>query len=144
MFPEDKKDIETGIYDENGKTSSSSVIGTETTITGNIISTGELRVNGRIEGDIRCRVLIVDINACVKGTIQADLLKVYGSINGCLYAKSVFLASSAKVVGNITHEQIEIQPGAFLEGHCRHLDDPIPAEQGPSDLMLTDARQLKE
>ena len=80
------------------------------------------------------------MNAQIKGSIQADVARVHGCINGHLYAKSVFLACPAKVTGDITHERLEIEPGAFLEGNCRHIDDPIPAEQGPADLMLTDAR----
>lgn len=108
-----------------------------------MISEGELHIDGRIEGDIRCRVLIVGVNAQISGAIQADVAKVHGSINGHLCARSVFLASPAKVTGDITHERLEIEPGAFLEGHCRHMNDPIPAEQGPADLMLTDARDSK-
>lgn len=80
------------------------------------------------------------MNAQIVGSIQADVAKVHGSIEGQLFARSVFLATSAKVTGDITHERIEIEPGAYLEGHCRHMDDPIPAERAPADLMLTDAR----
>ncbi|HBO58607.1 MAG TPA: cell shape determination protein CcmA, partial [Alphaproteobacteria bacterium] len=92
-------------------------------------------------GDIRCRLLIVGVNARITGSIQADVAKIHGNVNGVLCARSVFLATTAKVNGDITHERLEIEQGAYLEGNCRHMDDPIPAEQGPADLMLTDERQ---
>ena len=106
-----------------------------------MVSEGEIHIDGTVEGDIRCRLLVVGVNARITGAIQADVAKVYGNVNGLLCARSVFLATTAKVTGDITHERLEIEQGAYLEGNCRHMDDPIPAEQGPVDLMLTDERK---
>ena len=141
MFSKVKNCIETKLCNNDRRPSSPSVISSDLTITGDLVSDGEVHIDGHVEGDIRCRVLIVGVNAQINGSIQADIARVHGGINGHLYARSVFLACPAKVTGDITHERLEIEPGAFLEGSCRHIDDPIPAEQGPSDLMLTDARQ---
>ena len=140
MFSRVKNSAETKISNNDKRPSSPSVISSDLSITGDLVSEGELHVDGHIEGDIRCRVLIVGVNAQINGSIQADVARVHGCINGHLYAKSVILACPAKVTGDITHESLEIEPGAFLEGNCRHIDDPIPAEQGPAELMLTDAR----
>ena len=141
MFSKIKNTIEAKMSDNDRRPSSPSIISSDLTITGDLVCEGELHIDGHVEGDIRCRVLIVGINAQINGSIQADVARVHGGINGHLYARSVFLASPAKVTGDITHERLEIEPGAFLEGNCRHIDDPIPAEQGPADLMLTDARK---
>lgn len=141
MFSKVKNDIDTKVYNNDRRSASPSIISSDLTITGDLMSEGELHIDGRIQGDIRCRVLVVGVNAQINGAIQADAARVHGSIDGHLCARSIFLASSAKVTGDITHERLEIEPGAFLEGHCRHMNDPIPAEQGPADLMLTDARK---
>ena len=138
MFSRVKNCIETKLGNNDKRPSSPSVISSDLTITGDLVSDGEVHIDGHVEGDIRCRVLIVGVNAQINGSIQADIARVHGSINGHLYARSVFLACPAKVTGDITHERLEIEPGAFLEGNCRRIDDPIPAEQGPADLMLTD------
>ncbi len=140
MFSKVHKDIERKASNNDRRPSSPSIISSDLTLTGDIVSEGEVHIDGRINGDIRCRVLLVGVNAQIVGSIQADVAKVHGSIEGQLFARSVFLATSAKVSGDITHERLEIEPGAYLEGHCRHMDDPIPAEQAPADLMLTDAR----
>ncbi len=140
MFSKVNKDIDSKAFNNDKRPSGPSIISADLAITGDIISEGEVHIDGRVEGDIRCRVLLVGVNAQIVGSIQSDVAKVHGSINGHLCARSVFLASSAKVSGDITHERLEIEPGAYLEGHCRHMDDPIPAEQAPADLMLTDGR----
>lgn len=124
----------------SSKSNSPTIISSDLTVQGDLISEGEIQIDGRIKGDIRCRVLVVGANAQINGSIRADIAKVYGSIDGLLFAKTVFLSTTAKVVGDITHEKIEIEQGAYLEGHCCHVDDPIPAEQAPADLMLTDGR----
>ena len=144
MFSRVKNNIETKISNNDRRPASPSIISSDLSITGDMVSNGELHIDGHVEGDIRCRVLIVGVNAQINGSIQADIARVHGSINGHLYARSVFLASPSKVTGDITHERLEIEPGAFLEGNCRHIGDPIPAEQGPADLMLTDARKPEE
>ena len=144
MFSKVKTDIKTKINNNDRRPASPSVISSDLSITGDLVSNGELHIDGQVEGDIRCRVLIVGVNARINGSIQADVARIHGSINGHLYAQSVFLASPAKVTGDITHERLEIEPGAFLEGTCRHIDDPIPAEQAPADLMLTDARNVSK
>lgn len=140
MFSKVNKNIDSKAFNNDKRPSGPSIISADLAITGDIISEGEVHIDGRVEGDIRCRILLVGVNAQIVGSIQADVAKVHGSINGHLCARSVFLASSAKVSGDITHERLEIEPGAYLEGHCRHMDDPIPAEQAPADLMLTDGR----
>ena len=141
MFSKSKEKSESVVKDK--KNASPSVISTDLNIVGDLNCAGEIHVNGRIEGDIRCRILIAGINAEIVGSVQADFAKIYGCLSGHLCARSVFLASSARVVGDITHENLEMESGAFLEGNCRHSDDPIPAEQAPSDLMLTDAHAVK-
>ncbi len=125
------------------KISAPSIISADLIITGDMISEGEIQVDGKVEGDIRCHSLLVGVDGCVLGSVRADIVRIHGSITGQVLAKSIFLASTARMAGDITHESLAIEPGAFVEGLCRHMADPIPAEQGVSDLMLTDERLSK-
>lgn len=138
------KDMDNKIYNNDKRPVPPSVLSMDINIKGDIISDGEIHVDGHIEGDIRCRTLIIGTNAEIIGSVQADFTKIYGSLNGQLYARSVFLAGTARVTGDITHESLEMESGAFLEGHCRHMNDPIPAEQAPADLMITDGTSDKK
>ncbi|ABC22667.1 bactofilin family protein [Rhodospirillum rubrum] len=106
-----------------------SIISADLTITGDLVSGGEIQIDGRVEGDIRCTSLIIGISGSVTGEIVAERLRMHGSVNGQINAKSVFLASTARMTGDISHESLAIEPGAFMEGHCRRLAAPAELQQ---------------
>ena len=94
MFSKVHKDIEKKASNNDRRPASPSIISSDLTLTGDIVSEGEVHIDGRVDGDIRCRVLLVGVNAQIVGSIQADVAKVHGSIEGQLFARSVFLATS--------------------------------------------------
>lgn len=100
-----------------------SIIAHGLTVSGNVCGAGEVQIDGVIEGDVECRMLTVGINGIVSGQVRADQVRLHGQVTGEIHAKSVFLASTSRVVGDVTHESLAIEPGAFLEGHCRRLSE---------------------
>lgn len=118
-----------------------SLISADMVVSGDIFSYGEIHIDGKLEGDIKCRTLVLGAASEVSGAITADTVKIHGKFNGQIVAGSVLLASTAYMTGDITHESIEIEPGAYLEGHCHRQNDPIIAEQAPADLMISDQRK---
>ena len=56
----------------------------------------------------------------------------------------LFIAKSAKLIGDATHVTIAIEPGAFIDGRCMRVGEPIPAEGAKPDLMITDASKNKK
>ncbi|EKV28367.1 Integral membrane protein CcmA involved in cell shape determination [Caenispirillum salinarum AK4] len=100
-----------------------SIISADLSITGDLVSQGEIQVDGTIEGDIECRSLVIGVNGSVTGEVTADDVRIHGSVSGQVRAKSVYLASTSHMVGDIIHESLAIEPGAFMEGHCRRLQD---------------------
>ena len=98
-----------------------SIISRDLNIVGDLLSEGEIQIDGGVNGDIRARVLIIGETANVKGEIVADTIRIHGSVEGQIKAKVVKLAQSAHVVGDILHEDLSIETGAFLEGHCKRL-----------------------
>ncbi|MBF0267225.1 MAG: polymer-forming cytoskeletal protein [Alphaproteobacteria bacterium] len=99
-----------------------SIISNDLRMVGDLTSKGEIHVDGVIEGDIRCQVLVIGQSGAVTGEIIADMVRVHGTLTGQIRARSVFLAATARVVGDIAHESLAIEPGAFLEGHCGRMD----------------------
>ncbi|MBR6663855.1 MAG: polymer-forming cytoskeletal protein, partial [Alphaproteobacteria bacterium] len=71
-------------------------------------------------------------------SVHATNLQLYGVLNGKASADNLFIAKSAKLIGDATHNTIAIEPGAYIDGHCTRMGAPIPAEQGKPDLMLVD------
>ena len=102
-----------------------SIIGTDLTVTGNVISKGEVQVDGVIQGDINCTSLIVGEKAQITGGIVAEDVVVRGRVNGSIRGVRVTLQSTSQVDGDIFHKSIAIEQGAYFEGKSRRSEDPI-------------------
>jgi len=94
----------------------SSVIGDAATIVGDLTSEGEIEVQGTVEGNIRSRRVMVGESGQVYGEIVAEAVEIRGSVEGPVVATSVTVARTARVLGHITHRELNIEPGAYLEG----------------------------
>ncbi len=118
-----------------------SIISENTKVTGDIISTGIIHIDGRVEGDISCEELVIGLKGMVVGSVNANNLHLYGQLQGKAVVDKLFVAKTAKLLGDATHNQIAIEPGAYIDGHCIRAGAPIPAEQAKPDLMITDAHE---
>jgi cytoskeletal protein CcmA (bactofilin family) len=120
-----------------GKSAIPSLLGSDLRITGDISSSGEVQVDGRVEGDIIADCLVVSETGVVDGAIAANSVRVLGTVNGPITAGSVKLGRSARVTGDILHQTLSVEEGAFVSGHCRRSDAGGPAdgaegEDGPA------------
>ncbi len=100
-----------------------SIVSSDLTIEGNLNSAGEIQVDGVVHGDIRCKALIVGVKGSVTGEVTAQTVRMHGAIKGMIRAKSVFLASTARMSGDVEHESLAIEPGAYMEGHCKRITE---------------------
>ena len=99
-------------------------------IKGNLKTTGDVMIEGQIEGDIRAHLLTVGEGATVKGELVADDVVVHGRIVGRVRGLKVRLTSSARVEGDIIHKTIAIESGAHFEGSVQRQDDPLSSTGG--------------
>ena len=108
------------------------------------IISADLKIVGDLTsaGDIQSRTITVGESALVTGSIVADTVRICGSVNGQIKGQTVTLDKSAKVIGDIMHQSLAIEPGAFLEGHCRRFDQPVAAASalGSGGSGLTDSK----
>ena len=109
-----------------------SIISSDLKILGDLISAGDLQVDGIVEGDIQSRSLTIGEGAVVNGNVLAETTRVCGQVTGQIKASTVTLDRTAKVVGDVIHQILAIEPGAFLEGHVRH-SDPASASDRRGD-----------
>jgi cytoskeletal protein CcmA (bactofilin family) len=98
---------------------STSVISKALKITGQLESTENVRIEGEIDGDIRAVNVKVGGNAKVKGNVYGDEVEVAGTVEGKIEAKKVVLTRTAHMSGDVIHQDIMIESGAFIDGHCR-------------------------
>jgi len=102
-----------------------SALSSDLVIKGNLKTTGDLVIEGMVDGDIRAHLLTVGEGATVKGEIVADDVVVNGRVVGRLRGLKVRLTSSARVEGDIIHKTIAIESGAHFEGSVQRQDDPL-------------------
>jgi cytoskeletal protein CcmA (bactofilin family) len=103
------------------KSATPSIISSDVRIVGDLQSKGEVQVDGAIDGDIRTHTLLVGEGAYITGEIISDTVIIRGNVTGQVKARSVELAKTAHVIGDILHEDLAMETGAFLEGHCKRI-----------------------
>lgn len=85
-------------------------------IVGSVTAEGLVEVNGQIEGDLHCSSLVVSPKATINGGIEADHVVVDGRVEGPIKGGAVLLKSRAYVVGDIQHNSLAIESGAYFDG----------------------------
>ena len=95
--------------------SSSSVIGTEMQISGNIKCNGNLILKGKVKGNIECENMSISAEGNLKGNIKAFECIIGGNFEGDVFADSLAIESAANIRGNMYYNNLRAQPGAKLE-----------------------------
>lgn len=102
-----------------------SILSPDLHVTGNMRTTGDIQVEGTVDGDIRAHLLTIGESATIKGEVIADDVVVNGRIVGRVRGLKVRLTSTARVEGDIIHKTIAIESGAHFEGSVQRQDDPL-------------------
>jgi cytoskeletal protein CcmA (bactofilin family) len=110
-------------------------------VVGNLTSGGDIQIDGTVEGDVRSVSLTVGDKATINGEIVADDVVVRGRVIGSIHARRVQLCSNCHVEGNILHEALAVETGAYFEGNCRHSADPLSEERGAGGILGSDAKK---
>lgn len=92
------------------------IIAAGVTITGNIDCTGDMHLNGSVDGDISCASLVQGETGAVAGMVQARQVTLRGRVEGEVRAEAVVLERSAHVIGQIHYKTISIEAGAIVDG----------------------------
>ena len=108
-----------------------SIIGEDLTIRGNVISKGEIQVDGEIEGDIRCGSLLLGDKSKVTGSVAAEDVVVRGHLVGSITGLRITLQGQSHVEGDIFHQSLAIEQGAYFEGKSRRSDNPLAEIKAP-------------
>jgi cytoskeletal protein CcmA (bactofilin family) len=102
-----------------------SIIGEDLTIQGNVTSKGEIQVDGEIQGDIHCGSLLLGDKSQVMGNVIAEDIVVRGRVVGSVRGLRVTLQAQSHVEGDIFHQSLAIEQGAYFEGKSRRSDNPL-------------------
>jgi len=129
-----------------------SIIGTNCSLAGDITSDGEVHIDGKVDGDVRCETLVIGEQGGVTGEINAETVRVLGAVTGQITARAVELAKTARIKGDITHETLAVEAGAFVEGRFNRMRaegeaaEPVkslaPGESASSDEEVPPANVI--
>ena len=93
-------------------------LGKDVVFKGVLTLEGNIRVDGRLEGELRSTgTLIVGEHAVIRGNIMAGILITSGKINGDVIAsEKIKILKPGIVIGDIRTPAISIEAGAFFHG----------------------------
>ena len=93
-------------------------IGTDTVFTGDLASSGSIRVDGKLIGNIKeSESVIIGESAEIKGNINTKCIVVSGTVNGNIVAsEEIELLNKSKVIGDLSTKILSINEGALFKG----------------------------
>jgi len=106
--------------ESQGTAESNTIIGTGTSIEGNVESSDNLRIEGKLKGVIKTKSKIVlGASAVIEGDIFARNAEILGTVKGKIEVTDLLiLGEGCKVQGDIITNKLEVRDGASFNGDC--------------------------
>jgi hypothetical protein len=93
-------------------------------VIGTLTSTGDIQIDGRVDGDIRSGSVTIGEKANFEGEIVAEECTIRGRVQGIVRARKVHLSGTCHMEGTILHESLAVEIGAFFA--------QLPPQCGPA------------
>jgi len=101
-----------------------SFVGANSAFKGNIETKGTLRIDGKLEGNVKADWVILGEKSSVKGDITARGIIVGGSVDGNLRAKEIIeIKSKGRVTGDTVTTKLTISEGGIFDGRSTMARD---------------------
>ena len=96
------------------------IIGKNTSIVGDIISEGDFRIDGKVEGTIKTTGrVVIGKSGSASGNVECNNADIEGKFSGELFVSSLLtLKSTAKISGNVVISKLSVEPGAEFNATC--------------------------
>ena len=102
------------------ETSSINIIGVGTIITGDVISNGDIRIDGGLTGNLKTKgKVVIGETGKIKGEIKCKNSDIAGEVEGKTYVSELLtLKATSKIFGDINASKLAIEPGCKFTGFC--------------------------
>ena len=112
MFSE-KKEKQPQVSERN-------IIGRNTSFVGDVISEGDFRIDGKVEGTIKTTGrVILGKSGSISGKVECDNADIEGKFSGELNVNSLLtLKSTAVISGDVVISKLSVEPGAEFNASC--------------------------
>ena len=123
------------LYEQEENNTNVNVISAGTMITGDVVCSGDLRIDGNIKGNVKSRAkVIVGQSGIIDGDINCKSIEIEGNVKANVTVTDLMsLKSTANLAGNICAGKLSIEPGANFAGNCKmqgmkaEVHTPAPA-----------------
>lgn len=97
------------------------IIGKGTTIKGDIDCNGDMRIDGKVTGNIQISgKIVIGPSGDIKGQINCKNSEIEGKLDGKIFvAELLVLKNTASILGDIATSKLAIEPGAMFTGNCK-------------------------
>ncbi len=97
------------------------IIGGGTTIKGDIDCNGDMRIDGKVTGNIKISgKIVIGPSGDINGQITCKNSEIEGKVEGKIFvAELLVLKSTAAILGDISTTKLAIEPGATFTGNCK-------------------------
>lgn len=96
------------------------IIGKNTSIVGDVISEGDFRIDGSVQGTIKTTGrVVVGKSGSIKGKVECNNAEIEGKFSGELIVNSLLtLKSTASISGDVVISKLSVEPGAEFNATC--------------------------
>ena len=91
-----------------------------TKVKGEILSKGDFRIDGLLEGSIKTNgKVVVGLDGSIKGAVTCSNADIEGKINGNLFvSETLSLRSTSIIEGDVVIGKLIVESGATLNAYC--------------------------
>jgi cytoskeletal protein CcmA (bactofilin family) len=120
-----------------------SILGPDTAIRGDISASADIHIDGRVEGDVSCSVLIQGESSEIVGAVTAESVRLAGTVRGTISARELVILKSARIEGDVHYDALTIEQGAQVEGRfAPHGATKPEPDNSESHLILASSQIL--
>ena len=102
-----------------------SIVNKALTMKGDLESDGDILIKGKVIGNIKCKLLIVDVDALIDGGVECEEIVIRGKPKGTIRANTVKLEKTATADSEIEHHIFSAEEGARIKGALKYFEEPI-------------------
>lgn len=112
MFTE-KKEKQPQVLERN-------IIGKNTSIIGDVVSEGDFRIDGKVEGTVKTNGrVVIGKSGSIKGKVECNNADIEGKFSGELFVNSLLtLKNTANISGEVVIAKLSVEPGAEFNATC--------------------------
>jgi cytoskeletal protein CcmA (bactofilin family) len=113
---------------EADNTTTINLISLGTDIIGDIRSSGDIRIDGTLKGNLITKgKVVIGPTGKINGEVECKNSEISGIIEGKITVNQLLnLKASSKIIGDIITAKLSIEPGALFTGHCSMKDGESP------------------